>query len=183
MALLSIVIAFATKTKIPRFRPSRSAPRISVFGPKSANVRFWRNADQFRTGPALPGKQDRVRPDPGQTIRRGRLESRGGTDATRELSKPATWRAQKRAARRDQAGERRGDTKNPFADIFQRRARFILDVSRQKIAGFFDKARLRRPPAKGAIDPVERRGRGRAGRINRLRRRPVARPSSRRAAF
>src|SRR3984893_18722018 len=42
MALLSYVIASATRTKIPRFRPSRPAPRRSVFGPKSTNVRFWR---------------------------------------------------------------------------------------------------------------------------------------------
>jgi hypothetical protein len=45
-----------------------------------------------------------------------RVQSRGGTDASRELLKAAGRRAQQKAARRDQAGERRGG-ENPFDDI------------------------------------------------------------------
>jgi len=70
---------------------------------------------------------------------RARLKSRGGTDATRELCKAAARRPQQKAARRDQAGERRGGRKNPLDEIFRRRAQtrralFILDVSCQEIA-------------------------------------------------
>src|ERR1700730_14300525 len=58
----------------------------------------------------------------GQLIRRGRgLKGAAGARQQGELCKAATRRAQQKAVRRDQAGERRGGGKNPFDEAFGHR--------------------------------------------------------------
>ena len=99
-------------------------------------------------------ERDRVRTSNTQSAdpARAGMECRGGTDAPRKPLKAAARRAQQKAARRDQAGERRGRREDPFDETFWRRAQARLARLRavffaHEIGRLFDKASLRSPPA------------------------------------